>query len=272
MWHSDCLHKLIHWKIIIHGCIDGFSCVITYLVCESNNKASTFLKAFKLAVKSFCLSARVRGDFDTENTDLASFMRSAQGYEGAYIQGPSVHNQRIERLHYDTTNCVLSLFINLFLFMENIFILDRTSFIDIFCIRTIFLPRIQGALDEFRDGWNHHPLSTTKNKTPYQLWMEGMMNKKLEEQRGVRTFLSNYYDTNENNDLFGVDVSGLPVAEDQNEILSFQEYHWQNEFGLKFSTVQLAINDIDPLIEDDHFGINHYLKLKEKVNEIILGA
>ena len=29
------------------------------------------------------------------------------------------------------------------------------------------------------------------------------MNKELEEQRGVRTFLSNN-DTNENNDLFGV--------------------------------------------------------------------
>ena len=75
MWHSDGLHKLIHWKIIIRGCIDGFSRVITYLVCESNNKASTFLKAFKLAVKSFGFPARVRGDFGTENADLASFMR-----------------------------------------------------------------------------------------------------------------------------------------------------------------------------------------------------
>ena len=98
---------------------------------ESNNKASIVLKAFKLEGKSFGLPARVRGDFGTENKDLASFMRSAQGYEGAYIQGPSVHNQRIERLHYDTTKCVLSLFINLFLFMENVFILDRTNFIDI---------------------------------------------------------------------------------------------------------------------------------------------
>ena len=271
MWHSDGLHKLIHWKIIIHGCIDGFSRVITYPVCESNNKASTFLKAFKLAVKSLGFPARVRGDFDTENTDLASFMRSAQGYEGAYIQGPSVHNQRIERLHYDTTNCVLSLFINQFLFMENIFILNRTNFIDIFWIDIIFLPRIHGALDEFRDGWNHHPISTANNKTLYQLCMEGMMNKKLEEQCGVRAFLSNN-GTNENNDLFGVDVSGLPVAEDQSEILSFQEYHWQNEFGHKFSAVQLAINDIDPLTEDDSFGINHYLKLKEKINEIISGV
>ena len=101
--------------------------------------------------------------------------------------------------------------------------------------------------------------------------MEGMMNKKLEEQRGARTFLSNN-DTNENNDLFGVYVSGLPVGEDQNDILSFQEYHWQNEFEHKFSAVQLAINDIDPLTEDGNFEINHYLKLKEKIIEIISGV
>ena len=96
------------------------------------------------------------------------------------------------------------------------------------------------------------------------------MNKKLEEQRGVRNFLQNS-DTNENNDLFGVDVSGLQITEDQNEILPFQDYHWQNEFGPKFNAIQLAINDIDLLTEDENFGINHYLKLKEKINEIILG-
>ena len=105
LWHNDGLHKLIHWKIIIHGCIDGFSRVITYLVCESNNNTSTVLNPFKLAVKSFGLPARVRGDFGTENTDLASFMKPSfiHGSLYAYIQGPSVHKQRIERLHYDTT-------------------------------------------------------------------------------------------------------------------------------------------------------------------------
>ena len=52
----------------------------------------------------------------------------------------------------------------------------------------------------------------------------------------------------------------------------FQEYHWKNGIGPKFSAEQLATNDIDPLTEDDNFGISHYLKLKEKTNEIILGV
>ena len=56
----------------------------------------------------------------------------------------------------------------------------------------------------------------------------------------------------------------LPIGEDQNDALFFQEYHWQNEFGSKFGAVQLAINDIDPLMEDNNFGTNFYLKLKEK--------
>ena len=97
------------------------------------------------------------------------------------------------------------------------------------------------------------------------------MSKKLEEQRGVRNFLSNN-DTNENNDLFGVDVSGLLIAEDQNGIMPFQDYHWQNEFRPKLSAIRLDINDIEQLNEDKNFGIKHYLKLKEKINEIILGV
>ena len=124
------------------------------------------------------MPARVRGDFGTKNTDLASF-RSVQDYEGAYIQGPSVHNQRIERLDYDATN---SLFVNLFLFMENIFVLERTNFIDIFCIHTIFLSRIQRTIDEFRDGWNDHPLSRTKKYNSVSVEDGGN-----DEQKTVRT-------------------------------------------------------------------------------------
>ena len=58
---------------------------------------------------------------------------------------------------------------------------------------------------ESLESQNHHPSSTAKNETRYQLWRERMINKKLGEQREVRTFLSNN-DINENKEFFGVDA------------------------------------------------------------------
>eukprot|EP00794_Sanderia_malayensis_P002134 gene2134-2422_t len=41
LWHLDGHHKLIRWKFVIHGCIDGFSRKIMYLSCNTDNKANT---------------------------------------------------------------------------------------------------------------------------------------------------------------------------------------------------------------------------------------
>ena len=90
-------------------------------------------------------------------------MQQQQGYVGACIYGPSIHNQRVERLHYDATHSVLSHYINLFLFMEEERILDRNSIIDLFTLHCIYQPPIQASLDEFKEGCNDHPVS---KKTP----------------------------------------------------------------------------------------------------------
>ena len=46
LWHNDGLHKLMHWKFVIYACIDGFSIMVTSLVCASDNRAETTLKPF----------------------------------------------------------------------------------------------------------------------------------------------------------------------------------------------------------------------------------
>ena len=43
LWHLDGHHSLIRWKLVIHGCIDGFSRQIMYLQCHSSNMAGTVL-------------------------------------------------------------------------------------------------------------------------------------------------------------------------------------------------------------------------------------
>ena len=168
LWHNDGLHKLIRWKFVIHCCIDGYSRVITSLLCATNNLAATALEGFLSGVSKYGLPSRVRGDRGSENNDIERYVNRERGPK-SYIRGPSVHNQRIERSHYDTTHCALAHFIQLFSFLEDNEVLDACNEIDIFALQFVYTPRIQKSLDEFREGWNHHPLSTEGCRTPYHI-------------------------------------------------------------------------------------------------------
>ena len=44
-------HKLIRYKFIIHGAVDGFSRLVTFLKCSNNNRAETVLQSFVDAVQ-----------------------------------------------------------------------------------------------------------------------------------------------------------------------------------------------------------------------------
>ena len=62
LWHVDGYHKLIRWRLVIHGGIDGYSRLITYLKVAPNNLATTALNAFLQAVREFGLPSHVRMD------------------------------------------------------------------------------------------------------------------------------------------------------------------------------------------------------------------
>ena len=178
LWHIDGYHKLIRWRIVIHGGIDGYSRMIMFLQAATNNRADTMLCAFRKGVTEFGLPSRVRMDKGGENVLVAQYMiqhpERGSG-RGSVIVGRSIHNQRIERLWRDLFSGCISLFYYFFHFLEDIGLLNMNDELDVHALHCAFLPMIQDELDSFRSGWSQHCMRTENNRTPMQLWVTGLL-------------------------------------------------------------------------------------------------
>ena len=99
LWHLHGHHALIRWKIIIHGCIDGFSRRIMFLRRNSNNLAETALVLFLDAIKhdgnlwpsrirvdkGVELSTEMGADIYTEALDLVLKRLEQLADSGTYV-------------------------------------------------------------------------------------------------------------------------------------------------------------------------------------------
>ncbi|KAL9976873.1 hypothetical protein ACROYT_G014211 [Oculina patagonica] len=47
LWHIDTNMKLHHWRMCIHGCVDGYSRTIIYLVVKGNNSSCLFPASYR---------------------------------------------------------------------------------------------------------------------------------------------------------------------------------------------------------------------------------
>lgn len=186
LWHFDGHHKLIRWRFVIHGCIDGYSRRIVYLFAATNNRAETVLYAFMHGCNRLGVPEKVRCDKGKENTEVVAFMfRTHQATDNSnniVMAGRSVHNQRIERLWRDVNRIVCARFRDIFLSMEHEGLLDPDNYVDILILQRIFLPRIREALNAFIEIWDHHPMSSEGNKTPLRLWNDGWIASDVDQQ------------------------------------------------------------------------------------------
>ena len=179
LWHVDGHHKLIRWHMVIHGGIDGYSRTVVFLRCSDNNRASTVLTAFLSAVQRHGLPERLRTDLGGENVDAWRYMVEQHASTSAVITGSSVHNERIERLWRDVYRCVGVIYHDCFRKLEEENFLHPLNETDMYCLKFVFIPRINATLESFVQSWNNHSLSTENNMTPNQLFIRGAIQQNM---------------------------------------------------------------------------------------------
>ena len=169
LWHMDGHHKLIKFGLVTHGCIDGFSRLITYLKCSNNNRSRTVYELFQHAAEQYGYPSRVRGDRGGENVLVAEKMNQVRGEgRGSFLAGPSKFNTRIERLWRDVMSSVIVVFKERFERYEEEG-LKHYNPVHIFCLQHMFLPLINQHLEVYVQSWNNHKISTEGNRTARML-------------------------------------------------------------------------------------------------------
>jgi len=73
----DSNHKLIRWRFVIHGTIDGFSRLVVFLKCSNNNRVTIMFNHFTSAIDIHGLPTRIRTDLGGECRNLALHDRTA---------------------------------------------------------------------------------------------------------------------------------------------------------------------------------------------------
>ncbi|XP_031165359.1 uncharacterized protein LOC116057094 [Sander lucioperca] len=187
LWHIDGNHKLIRWRIVVHGSIDGYSRLIVFLRASNNNRSSTVLECFMSAVAKYGVPSRVLTDHGGENNDVCLLMNVFRGSgRGSAIRGTSTHNQRIERLWGDMWRGVINVYHDLFRFLEREGIVDPDNEMHLWALQYVYLPRINRDLNAFTNQWNHHGLRTERHQSPLQIFVRGCLAQQRQPTTAIR--------------------------------------------------------------------------------------
>ena len=264
LWHVDGHHSLIRWRFVLHGGIDGYSRMIVYLQCTTNNRAQSVFTYFWKATREYGVPSRVRSDKGGENMMVCYFMVSQRGTgRGSHIAGRSTHNQRIERLWRDVYRCVASTYYELFYYMEEQQMLDPENSLDLFVLHCVFLPQINHSLEHFTSAWNQHPLRTERMWSPRKIWMNGMIRDSSEGQHRIEVIDP----TPDDLESFGIDPSG-PLPEAQQQVMVPETWCPLDDAGRQNFLDSLSLLQQEQCQPSD-YGIQKYCSAKRLLNEIL---
>ncbi len=256
---TDGHHKLIRWRLVTHGCIDGYSRMITFLECSSNNKGDTVYKLFLEGADKYGLPSRIRCDYGGENMRVAAHMLQHRGlYRNSVISGCSTHNQRIERLWNDLHKSVTKLYYRLFYFLECHGLLDPLNEIHVYALHFVYLPRIRKGIRMFTEAWNNHGIRTCHHTSPRQMFVSGCLRLRYSGLIALDFLddVDNRYGTGQGdyeNDYIGVDREADSVEVPRSSV------------ELSAERFELLCTLIDPLSVSNNHGIDKYERTVELV-------
>ena len=95
--------------------------------------------------------------------------------EEALLLGPSTRNQRLSA---SGVMCFAVRYICIttsFMAWSSLVSLTSNNPNHMFSLQLVFMARINHALHEFTEGFNHHKIRTANNWSPYQMWVNGML-------------------------------------------------------------------------------------------------
>ena len=251
MWHLDSTHKLIHWRLITSGCVDGCSRKIIWLICSDNNRADTTYGYFLNAIQEFQCPFQVRGDKGVENKMIAKHMIAIRGENmKGFLGGKSTHNTRIERFWREYNKNVMIKFYDEFIELEQLGFLDRTNNNDLWVLHKVYLPVINQKLLEMKTYYNDHPIRSARAKSPNQMYAENALRSQV-----INTIISpetidilhdwqNVYTPAPRNNVTVPSIDDLIINEEQNihvqTILSSRQTNPKS----KYINIRAYINQI----------------------------
>ena len=131
-------------------------------------------------------------------------------------------------------------FNNLFYCLESQHLLDPVNEVHLLALHLVYKHWINNAITLFIEQWNHHPLRTESNKSPYQLWTEGFYSHANSNHGTVLDCLQ----MNENIRVLGIDDEG-PVSDIQK----------QNNVNVPCIDVDL---DEDDFLQLQELAVSHF--------------